>query len=187
MEQTNWRLNNWTAAIEEIIKQYSNNGDSQIEGMADTPRRYINFLEEFFNPDPFKFTTFQPESYDEMIWVKDIPFYSLCEHHMLPFFGTAHVAYIPTNRICGLSKIPRVVDFYARRFQNQERITTQIAERIQSELMPLGVAVVLEARHLCMEMRGIKKPNTITTTAKLIGKFKEEIATRQEFYNLIKK
>ncbi len=163
-------------------------GDAGREGLRETPKRYINFLKEFVNPPEFKFTTFANESPDsEMVIVKDIPFYSLCEHHMAPFFGIAHVAYLPGEKIVGLSKIPRVVDLFSRKLQNQERITDQVAGYLMTHLLPLGVAVVLEARHMCMEMRGVRKAGTSTITSAMRGKFKTEINTRQEFLNLIKK
>lgn len=156
------------------------------EGLLETPKRYIKFLNEFLNPPDFKFTTFENDGSDEMIIVKDIPFYSLCEHHMAPFFGTAHVAYIPNKRIVGISKIPRAVDTIANKLQNQERITKQIADLLMKELSPKGVAVVLTARHMCMEMRGVKKPGANTITSCMLGTFKDEINCRQEFLNLIK-
>lgn len=174
--------------IEDSFKNILNHfDDAEREGLKDTPKRYIKFLTEFINKDKdFKFTTFDAEGMDEMIVVSNIPFYSLCEHHTAPFFGTASVAYIPNGKIVGLSKIPRTVDFYARNFQNQERITQQVAERIQKELDPKGVAVVIKAQHLCMAMRGIKKHDTWTTTSKMLGAFKD-ITTRNEFLNHIQK
>jgi GTP cyclohydrolase I len=155
------------------------------EGLRDTPKRYIKFLREFLEPKEFKFTTFDAEGTDEMIIQTNIPFYSLCEHHIAPFFGVAHVAYIPKDKIVGLSKLARTVDLYANRLQNQERITTQIAERLMEELDPLGVGVNMKAQHLCMCMRGVKKHDTWTSTSKLLGCFKQEPETRQEFLNLI--
>ncbi len=124
------------------------------------------------------------EDYKQMVIVKDIEVYSLCEHHMLPFFGKAHVAYIPNNYIVGLSKIPRVVDVFARRLQVQERLTVEIRDAIQETLSPLGVAVVIEARHLCMQMRGIQKQNSVTTTSAFTGEFEND-RTRSEFLRLI--
>lgn len=170
--------------IKEIISLFD---DADREGLKDTPKRYLNFLKQFLTDGKeFKFTKFNAEKTDEMIIVQNIPFYSLCEHHLAPFFGHATVAYIPSEYILGLSKIPRCVDFYARRFQNQERITTQIAERIQKEVLPKGVAVVIKAEHLCMSMRGIQKPGCLTTTSKMIGVFKTDEKCRNEFINLIK-
>lgn len=155
------------------------------EGLLETPKRYIKFLTEFLNPPDFAFTTFDAEGCDEMVTVKNIPFYSLCEHHLAPFFGVAHVAYIPNGKIVGLSKLARAVDTYSRRFQNQERITTQVAERIQNELGAKGVAVVIKAQHLCMAMRGVKKHDTWTVTSKMIGLFRDDLNCRNEFLQLI--
>lgn len=119
-----------------------------------------------------------------MVVVDNIPFFSFCEHHMAPFFGVGAIAYIPDERIVGLSKLPRVLDMYSRRLQNQERITTQVADYINDKLMPRGVAVVLKARHLCVEMRGVKKHDTYTKTSKLIGVFKDDANARREFFSL---
>lgn len=156
------------------------------EGLLETPERYVKFMKQFLMPEKFDFKTFNGENYDEMVVVDNIPFFSLCEHHMAPFFGVGHIAYVPDKKICGLSKLPRTLDNFARRFQNQERITTQVAEFIHDKLSPKGVAVVLEARHLCVEMRGIKKHNVNTRTSKLLGVM-NEAAARAEFFNLIKK
>lgn len=161
--------------------------DVNREGLKDTPKRYIKFMREFLEPKEFNFTTFDAEGTDEMIIQTNIPFYSICEHHTAPFFGTADVAYIPNEKIVGLSKLARTVDLYANRFQNQERITTQIAERLNTELNPKGVAVRLKAQHLCMCMRGVKKHDTWTSTSKLLGAFKEDEKARFEFLNLITK
>lgn len=161
--------------------------DTNREGLKDTPKRYIKFMREFLEPKEFNFTSFDAEGTDEMILQTNIPFYSLCEHHTAPFFGTADVAYIPNKKIVGLSKLARTVDLYANRFQNQERITTQIAERLQKELNPMGVAVHLKAQHLCMCMRGVKKHDTWTSTSKLLGVFKEDDKARSEFLRLISK
>ncbi|WP_438979924.1 GTP cyclohydrolase I FolE [Polynucleobacter sp.] len=160
--------------------------DPNREGLAETPKRVIKFYKEFMSPPDFNFTTFDNESYDEMIVQKNIPFFSLCEHHMAPFFGYAHVAYIPRDKIVGLSKLARTVELYSRRLQNQERITSQIAERLQEELNPLGVAVTLSARHFCMEMRGVKTHDVFTTTTKLLGAFKDEPSARAEYMEMIK-
>jgi len=160
--------------------------DVKREGLKDTPKRYIKFLKEFLTPKEFNFTTFDAEGTDEMIIQTNIPFYSLCEHHIAPFFGVANVAYIPKDRIVGLSKLARTVDLYANKLQNQERITTQIAERLMYELEPLGVAVSMKAQHLCMCMRGVKKHDTWTTTSKMVGVFKTDLNARNEFLNLIK-
>lgn len=160
--------------------------DVEREGLADTPKRYAKFFKEFTSPPQFNFTVFDSEGFDEMVIVKQIPFYSLCEHHLAPFFGTASIAYIPDGKIVGLSKLPRTLDMFARRPQNQERITMQVAHFINQKLKPKGVAVVLEARHMCVEMRGVEKPGTITITSCLLGAFKEEHQVRTEFFNLIK-
>lgn len=162
--------------------------DVEREGLLETPNRYIKFLDQFLNPPEFNFTQFEDRDSDEMVIVKEIPFYSLCEHHMAPFFGTAAIAYIPDGKIVGLSKLPRVLDRYSRAFQNQERITQQVAQFIQEEsgLDPKGVAVVLNARHMCMEMRGIKAMGANTTTSAMLGVFKTDRACRNEFLNLIK-
>lgn len=160
--------------------------DTNREGLKETPKRYIKFMEEFLSPKEFNFTSFDAEGTDEMILQTNIPFYSICEHHTAPFFGVANVAYIPNGKIVGLSKLARTVDLYANRFQNQERITTQIAERIQKELNPLGVAVTMKAQHLCMCMRGVKKHDTWTMTSKMLGVFKDDTKARNEFLELIK-
>lgn len=157
--------------------------DPNREGLRDTPKRVMKFYKEFLSPQEFNFTVFDAEGYDEMIIQKDIPFFSLCEHHLAPFFGHATVAYIPNQKIVGLSKLARTVDWYSRRLQNQERITNQIAQRLKNELNPKGVAVSLEARHFCMEMRGIKTHDVSTKTTKLIGGFIDNTKTRQEYFN----
>jgi len=147
--------------------------------------RVARFYEAFLNPPPVMFTTFENENgADEMIVQKGIPFYSLCEHHMLPFFGTAVVAYIPDKRIVGLSKLARCVQFESSALQNQERITQQVCRRVMQELHPKGVGVVLTARHMCMEMRGVKAAGAETVTSSLHGAFKEDPRTRTEFLTL---
>ena len=164
--------------------------DTQREGLQKTPMRVgeaMQFLTQGYQQsaeDILRSALFE-EDYRQMVVVKDIPFYSLCEHHMLPFFGKAHVAYIPNGKITGLSKIARVVDIFARRLQVQERMTTQIKECIQQTLDPLGVMVVIEAEHLCMQMRGVQKPHAITTTSDFTGAFNRP-ETREEFMNLIR-
>lgn len=170
--------------FQQILKHLGE--DITREGLIETPKRYIKFLKEFLEPKEFNFTSFDAEGTDEMILQTNIPFFSLCEHHTAPFFGTANVAYIPNGKIVGLSKLARTVDLYANRFQNQERITSQIAERINNELSPKGVAVTLKAQHLCMCMRGVKKHDTWTQTSKMIGVFKDDSKARNEFLNLIK-
>lgn len=164
--------------------------DSNREGLLKTPMRVakaMQFMTSGYKEDPeaiIKSAMFH-EEYHQMVIVKDIDFYSMCEHHMLPFFGKAHVAYIPRKHITGLSKIARVVNVFARRLQIQERFTTQIKECIQNTLNPLGVMVVVEAQHMCMQMRGVQKQQSITTTSDFTGAFEAE-KTREEFINLIK-
>ena len=164
--------------------------DAQREGLIKTPTRVgeaMQFLTQGYQveaKDILKAALFE-EDYRQMVVVKDIPFYSLCEHHLLPFFGKAHVAYIPNGKITGLSKIARVVDVFARRLQVQERMTTQIKDCIQQTLNPLGVMVVIEAEHLCMQMRGVQKPHAVTTTSDFTGAF-NRAETREEFMNLIR-
>lgn len=160
--------------------------DPTREGLQDTPKRVIKFYKEFLEKKEFNFTTFEGEQYDEMIVQRNIPFFSLCEHHIAPFFGTATVAYIPTKRIVGLSKLARCIEHYTHNLQNQERITSQVAERLNSELGALGVAVSLSARHFCMEMRGVKTHDVYTTTTKLLGVFKENNSARAEFMTILK-
>lgn len=159
--------------------------DVQREGLRDTPKRHTAFLSEFCNPPKFNFTTFEGDGYDEMIVQVGIPFYSLCEHHVVPFFGEAVVAYIPKKRIVGLSKLARAVDFHSRGLQNQERITRGVAAMLIDNLKPKGVAVSLKARHLCMEMRGVKKPGTETITTSLHGLFKTDAKCRAEFMSIV--
>ncbi|MCQ2204387.1 MAG: GTP cyclohydrolase I FolE [Bacteroidales bacterium] len=166
------------------------NQDVTREGLVKTPERVakaLQFLLKGYNEDPeaiLKGAMFK-EEYRQMVVVKDIEVYSMCEHHMLPFFGKAHIGYIPRDHITGLSKIPRVVDAYARRLQVQERLTTQIKECIQNTLNPLGVAVVIEAQHMCMQMRGVQKQHSFTTTSDFTGAFANSLATREEFFNII--
>lgn len=168
--------------FQQILKHLGE--DVKREGLIETPKRYIKFLKEFINPPEFKFTTFKNEGIDTMITQTNIPFYSLCEHHIAPFYGFAVVSYIPDKKIVGLSKLARCVDKFANKLQNQERITTQIANEIQKELTPLGVGVQLKAQHLCMCMRGVKKHDTWTTTTKLLGIYKEQ-KTKEEFLKSI--
>jgi GTP cyclohydrolase I len=156
------------------------------EGLKDTPKRVAKLWEEFKSYETFKMTVFEDVgSYDEMVVVRDIQFYSLCEHHLLPFFGKAHIAYIPDKKVCGLSKLVRIVNKFAYRPQVQERLTAEIAEELEKQLNPKGVAVVLNAEHLCMSMRGVKNPTSYTVTSKLTGAFKNNEKTRNEFLNLI--
>ena len=180
-----------TAAVKEhYFEVLSNLGENpEREGLKDTPERAakaMQFLTQGYDMDPVailekaKFA----ETYNEMVLVKDIEVYSLCEHHILPFFGKAHIAYIPNGHIVGLSKIPRVVDVFARRLQVQERLTEQIMNCINDTLQPKGVAIVIEAAHMCMMMRGVQKQNSLTTTSGFTGAF-ETLETRNEFLNLI--
>jgi GTP cyclohydrolase I len=160
--------------------------DPSREGLVDTPKRYLKFWREFLSPPEFEFTTFDGEGTDEMIVQTNIAFHSVCEHHLAPFYGVGHIAYIPDGRIVGLSKLARTLEWYSRRLQNQERITKQVAERLMKELNAKGVAVVLEAEHTCMSMRGVRKPNAKTRTSTLLGYFKDDPMCRNEFLNLIK-
>jgi len=160
--------------------------DVNREGLKETPKRFVKFFNEFLNPPKWNCTTFEGEGYDEMIIQTNIPFHSLCEHHIAPFFGTGTIAYIPSKKIVGLSKLARTLETFSRRLQNQERITMQVAEFLWNELEPIGVAVQLTAKHMCMEMRGVKKHNTHTTTTKLMGVFKSDQSARHEFLNAIK-
>jgi len=172
---------------QEIIKLLGEDVDR--EGLLKTPERVskaMQFLMQGYeqNPEDIIKSAMFTEDYRQMVIVKDIDFYSMCEHHMLPFFGKAHVAYIPNKKITGLSKIARIVEVYARRMQVQERMTTQIKECIQRTLNPMGVMVIIEAQHLCMQMRGVQKQHSTTTTSDFTGVF-EQAKTREEFINLI--
>ena len=158
--------------------------DVNREGLKDTPKRYVKFFKEFLNPPKWIPTTFSAEGYDQMIVQTKIPFYSLCEHHIAPFFGVGHIAYIPNKKIIGLSKLARTLETFSRRLQNQERITNQVVDFLMKELEPLGVGCVIKAKHLCMEMRGVKKHNTYTTTSALRGVF-ENKEVKDEFFKLI--
>ncbi|MDR2627859.1 MAG: GTP cyclohydrolase I FolE [Dysgonamonadaceae bacterium] len=184
-------------AREELAVHYSQiiellGEDVTREGLIKTPGRVakaMQFLMQGYQEDPESILAsamFQDEDYKQMVIVKDIDFFSLCEHHMLPFFGRVHVAYIPRKYITGLSKIPRVVDIFARRLQIQERLTLQIKECIQKTLNPLGVMVVIEAQHMCVQMRGVEKQNSLMITSDFTGFFQQD-KTRKEFLNLIKK
>ena len=179
---------------EELTENFKNiighlGEDTQREGLVKTPERAakaLQFLTQGYsdNPEQIMKDAMFKESYDEMVVVKDIELYSLCEHHMLPFFGKVHIGYIPNGYIVGLSKLPRVVDVFARRLQVQERLTHDILECINQTLHPKGVAVVIEAQHMCMMMRGVQKQNSVTTTSGFRGQF-QKIETRNEFLNLI--
>ena len=165
--------------------------DPEREGLLRTPERVhkaFDFLTKGYNEDPeamLKNALFTV-TYDEMVIVKDVEMFSLCEHHMLPFFGKVHVAYIPNGKVIGLSKIPRLIEIFSRRLQIQERLTTQIAETVQKVIQPQGVGVVIEARHLCMMMRGVEKQHSAAVTSSMLGCFRDEQETRQEFLSLIR-
>ncbi|HYR87445.1 MAG TPA: GTP cyclohydrolase I FolE [Terriglobia bacterium] len=165
--------------------------DPTRNGLINTPKRVdqaLRFLTSGYrmNPEQLLNGALFDVAYDEMVIVKDIEMFSLCEHHLLPFFGKCHVAYIPNGRIIGLSKIPRLVDMYARRLQVQERLTMQVAETINEKINPKGVAVVVEAQHLCMIMRGVEKQHSVAVTSSMLGAFKDNQNTRNEFLNLVK-
>jgi GTP cyclohydrolase I len=175
------------AAYRDIIIELGE--DVTREGLEKTPLRVAKAMQYLthgyhINPAEILRSAIFEEDYKEMVIVKDIELYSMCEHHMIPFFGKAHIAYIPNGRICGLSKIPRVVDAFARRLQVQERLTMEIRDCIQEVLNPLGVAVVVECHHLCMQMRGVQKQNSVTTTSAFTGEFEKQ-TTRQEFISLL--
>jgi GTP cyclohydrolase I len=173
------------AAVREILIEIGE--DPEREGLRATPERMHRMYFELtagYHVDPERLinhAVFEVD-YSEMVVVKDVPFYSLCEHHLLPFFGSAHVAYVPNGRVIGLSKIPRIVEMYARRLQVQERMTQQVAEFLMDRLEPRGVGVVLEATHLCAAMRGVRKPGTVMTTASVLGLFRRNDKTRAEFF-----
>jgi GTP cyclohydrolase IA len=175
--------------IRTLLKELGENPDR--EGLRDTPKRVAKAYEFFTSGyradiDQVLNNALFTVDYSEMVIVKDIDFYSLCEHHLLPFFGKCHVAYIPTTRVIGLSKIPRLVDVFARRLQVQERLTQQVADTIRDAINPLGVAVVVEATHLCMSMRGVEKQNSFAVTSAMLGAFRDQGRTRMEFLELIK-
>lgn len=177
-----------TEVYKEILADLGENPNR--EGLLKTPERVaksVQFLTQGYqqNPDEILRSALFEEDYSEMVIVKDIEVYSQCEHHMLPFFGKAHIAYIPNGKIVGLSKLPRIVDAYARRLQVQERLTLEIRDCIQRTLEPKGVAVVLECSHMCMQMRGVEKQNSSTTTSAFKGLFMSNDSTRKEFINLI--
>jgi GTP cyclohydrolase I len=182
------------AALEELIRQLLKQigEDPKREGLLKTPARVAamyGFLTKGYHEDPEKvlkkavFT----ERYSEMVIVRDIDFFSLCEHHLVPFYGKCHIAYVPDGKIIGLSKMPRIVEVFARRLQVQERLTQEIAETIFEHLKPLGVGVVMEARHLCMMMRGVEQHDSIATTSAMLGSFRDDVKTRSEFLTLIQR
>lgn len=182
------KIDKLSVMYEKILNEIGE--DPKREGLLKTPERVskaMQFLTHGYDLDPVAILNSAKfrEDYKQMVIVKDIEIYSMCEHHLLPFFGKAHVAYIPNQYIVGLSKIPRIVDAFARRLQVQERLTTEIRDCIQETLKPIGVAIVIEAQHLCMQMRGIQKQNSVTTTSAFTGEFEND-RTRAEFINLIK-
>jgi GTP cyclohydrolase I len=175
--------------VREMLVQVGENPER--EGLLRTPERFekaLRFLTSGYQQDPEKLLNgaMFSVSYDEMVVVKDIEFYSLCEHHMLPFFGKCHVAYIPNKKVVGLSKVARLVNMYARRLQIQERLTSQIAQTISDQLNPQGVGVIVEARHLCMVMRGVEKQRSEAVTSAMLGVFRENKQTRDEFLSLVR-
>jgi len=182
-----------SASFEELMRELlvRLGEDPERDGLLDTPQRMVKamqYLTKGYQEDPEKILkeALFDVDYDEMVIVKDIEMFSLCEHHLLPFFGKVHVAYIPNKKVIGLSKIPRLIDIFARRLQVQERLTVQIAESIQNAIQPQGVGVVIEARHLCMMMRGVEKQHSAAVTSSMLGVFRDEQETRQEFLSLIR-
>jgi GTP cyclohydrolase I len=177
------------AAVETVLRELGE--DPKREGLLRTPvrvARALEYLTSGYAEDPAALLNgaLFTEKYSEMVVVKDIDFFSLCEHHLLPFFGKAHVAYLPDRKIVGLSKVARLVEMFSRRLQVQERLTSEVADAIQTQLQPLGVGVVLEAHHLCMMMRGVEKQNSRAVTSAMLGAFRDREATRMEFVNLIR-
>ncbi len=178
--------------MQDLVRQLLNDlgEDPTREGLRDTPKRVakaLAFLTSGYQADiddVINNALFSVD-YSEMVIVKDVDFYSLCEHHLLPFFGKCHIAYIPSNRVIGLSKIPRIVDVFSRRLQVQERLTNQIADTLRDKVAPLGVAVVVEATHLCMSMRGVQKQNSVAVTSAMHGAFRDNARTRMEFLELL--
>lgn len=172
------------AAVRELLLALGQDVDQ--DALVDTPRRVAHSFAEMLSPRPFDARTFpNDEAYDELVVSRDIPFQSLCEHHLLPFVGMAHVAYLPGSRILGLSKLARVVELFARRLQVQERLTQQIANWLMDELSPRGAGVVLEAEHMCMSVRGVRAPGARTVTSALRGTLRDDARTRQEFLSLV--
>lgn len=185
----NGRLSDLEKTVRQLLTQLGENPDRS--GLEDTPERVAKAFQFFTqgydqDVDDLLNGALFPIQYDEMVIVRDIDFFSLCEHHLLPFFGKCHVGYIPDKHVVGLSKIPRIVDVFSRRLQVQERLTVQIADTLQKKLKPHGVAVVMEARHLCMMMRGVEKQNTLAVTSEMVGVFRKQQQTRDEFLKLIR-
>lgn len=177
-----------SSLVKQLLSEIGENTNR--EGLIDTPERVAKSYQKLFGgyqQDPKEMVTvFDNEGYDEMIIAKDIDFHSMCEHHMLPFYGKVHIGYIPSNKIIGLSKMPRLVEVFSRRLQNQERLTKQIADTLMDVLNPRGVGVVVQSAHMCMKARGVEKQNCTMSTSSFTGLFKKEINTRGEFLNLIK-
>lgn len=176
--------------IKDLLLSIGENPDR--EGLLKTPERVeksLKFLTQGYKMDPEKVlnNAIFEEEYDDMVIVKDIEVFSMCEHHLLPFFGRCHIAYIPNGKIVGLSKLPRLVDVFARRLQVQERLTNQIAHTIEKLLNPRGVGVIIEAQHMCMIMRGVEKQNSVATTSSMLGVFRKNMSTREEFLRLIRR
>ena len=179
-----------TSVVARLLEELGE--DTTREGLVDTPRRVadsLRFLTEGYDLDPAEIVgdAVFNEDYDDLVVVRDVNFFSLCEHHLLPFFGRAHIAYLPKGRVVGLSKVPRIVDAFAHRLQLQERLTRQIAQALNDVLEPDGVAVVVEARHLCMEMRGVEKQGSETLTSCMLGTFRDDPRTRAEFLELLRR
>lgn len=173
-------------AVRELLEALDIDVDN--EARRDTPQRVARAFIDFLKPRPFRLTTFpNDEGYDELIIARNIRFHSLCEHHLLPFIGVAHVAYLPKDRILGLSKLARLVEMFARDLQTQERMTQQIADWLQEQLKPKGVGVIVEAEHLCMALRGVEKPGSTTVTSALLGALRNDQRTREEFLTLARK
>jgi GTP cyclohydrolase I len=182
-----------SASLPELLREFlvRLGEDPDRDGLQRTPERMeraFQYLTRGYNEDPEKILrgALFEVTYDEMVIVKDVEMFSLCEHHLLPFYGKVHVAYLPKGKVIGLSKIPRLIDVFARRLQVQERLTTQIAESIQAAIQPQGVGVVIEARHLCMMMRGVEKQHSAAVTSSMLGAFRDEQQTREEFLSLIR-
>jgi len=188
MHIANSRKHRTAELVYELLREIGE--DPEREGLKQTPERVAEALKHFtqgYETDVHEVVAdaIFKEDQEEMVLLKNIDFYSICEHHLVPFFGKAHIAYLPNGRIIGLSKLARIVDVFARRLQVQERMTREIAEAIENHLKPHGVAVVIEAQHLCMMMRGVEKQNSLATTSAMLGTFKENTATRAEFFGLL--
>lgn len=182
-EPTPWLDEDLQDKVRDILEAIGE--DPNREGLVETPKRFLKYLWDITHPEAFNFTTFKGEGMDQMIIQSNIPFYSTCEHHIATFSGLGAIAYIPHKKIVGLSKLARTLEFYARGLQNQERITIQVADRLMQELKPKGVAVMLKAKHMCMEVRGVKKHDTWTTTSAMRGAFLKNNSVKEEFLKYI--